>query len=80
MNGFKHGDYDVFPAGQQLCSQDGSPGTWMALASVIRWRGNEPPLVLPVSWYPPAFDTELAAAAYATSAAKEMIDAGRCKI
>jgi len=80
MNGFKYGDYDVFPAGQQLINQDGLPGEWMALASVILWRGDQSPLVLPVSWYPPAFDTEQAATAYATTAAKGLIDGGRCKI
>ncbi len=79
MSGFKHGSYDVFPAGQQLKNEDGSPGKWMALASVIRWRGDQV-LAMPVFWYPPGFDTEQTAAAYAATAAKEMIDAGRCKI
>jgi len=79
MKGFKHGGYDVFPAGQRLRNEDGSLGKWMALASVIRWHGDEV-LAVPVSWYPPAFDSEQTAAAYAVTAAKEMIDAGRCKI
>jgi len=79
MEGFKHGPYSVFPAGQQLLNEDGSPGEWMALASVIRWRGDEV-LAVPVSWYPPTFPTEEAAAAYAVNAARQMIDAGRCKI
>ncbi len=51
----------------------------MALASVIRWKGDEV-LALPVSWYPPTFDTEEAAIAYAAAAAKAMIDEDRCKI
>ena len=79
MKGFKHSAYDVFPAGQQLKNEDGSPGKWMALACVIRWRGDQV-LAVPVSWYPPEFDTEQAAVTYAAATAKEMIDAGRCKI
>ena len=79
MKGFKHGGYDVFPTGQQLLNEDGSLGKWMALASVVRWRGDQV-LAVPVSWYPPAFETEQTAAAYAATAAKEMIDEGRCKI
>ena len=79
MRGFKHREYDVFPAGQQLKNEDGSPGKWMALSSVIRWHGDEM-LLVPVSWYPPEFDTEQEAVRYAAAAAKEMIDAGRCKI
>lgn len=79
MNGFKHGMYHVFPTGQQLQNDDGSLGKWMALVSIIRWHGDEV-LSLPVTWYPPAFDTEQAAAEYATIAAMEMIDAGRCNI
>lgn len=79
MKGFKRGDYNIFPAGQLLKNEDGSPGKWMALACVIRWRGDEV-LAVPVSWYPPEFDTEQAAVTYAAAAAKEMIDAGRCKI
>jgi len=80
VTGFKHKGYDVFPAGQQLRNEDGSPGRWVALASVIRWRGDEV-LAVPVCWYPPPdFETEQAAATYASHAAREMIDAGRCKI
>lgn len=79
MKGFQHGGYDVFPAGQQLRNEDGSQGKWMALASVVRWRNKEV-VAVPVSWYPPAFDTEESAVAYAAVAAKEMIDAGRCNI
>ena len=79
MNGFKHGGYDVFLAGQELRNNEGVPGKWMALACVIRWRGDEF-LAVPVSWYPPDFDTEQAAITYAAVAAREMIDAGRCKI
>lgn len=79
MNGFKHGQYEVFPAGQQLRNEDGSLGKWMALACVVRWRGDKV-LTVPASWYPPTFDTEQAAAAHAASAAKSMIDVGRCKI
>lgn len=79
MKGFKHRDYDVFPAGQQLRNEDGSPGRWMALACVIRWRGSDV-LAVPVSWYPPEFDTEQDAIAYAVAAARDMIDTGRCKI
>jgi len=62
-----------------LLNEDGSLGKWMALASVIRWKGDEV-LALPVSWYPPTFDTEEAAIAYAADAAKAMIDEDRCKI
>lgn len=79
MNGFRHGDYDIFPVGQQLRNEDGSPGKWMALASIVRWRGDEV-LALPVSRYPPMFESERVAAEYATVAAMEMVDAGRCKI
>jgi hypothetical protein len=79
MEGFKYGDYDVFPAGQQLKNTDGSAGKWMALASLIRRQGSQV-LALPVSWYPPEFDTEHAATEYAISAAKDMLDTGRCKI
>lgn len=79
MNGFKHNNYDVFPAGQQLRNDEGSQGKWMALACVVRWQGEEV-LAVPVSWYPPEFETEQEAAAYAAHAAIEMIDAGRCKI
>jgi hypothetical protein len=79
MKAFKHSDYDIFPAGQQLKNEDGSLGKWMALASIVRWKGSELQVV-PVSWYPSKFDTEQAACTYAAGAAKEMIDAGRCKI
>jgi hypothetical protein len=79
INGFKYRDYDVFPVGQQLENEDGSPGKWMALASIVRWRGDQV-LTMPVSWYPPEFDTEEAAVKYAAAAARDMIDAGRCKI
>ena len=79
MKEFKYSDYDIFPAGQQLKNQDGSLGKWMALASIVRWKGNEVQVV-PVSWHPSEFDTEQAACIYAANAAKEMIDAGRCKI
>jgi hypothetical protein len=51
----------------------------MALASLIRWQGEEM-LVMPVSWYPPEFDTEQAAVAHAAASAKDMIDAGRCRL
>ena len=79
MGGFKHGNYDVYPAGQQLRNEDGSIGKWMALASVVRWSGDKV-LSVPVSWFPPLFDTEEAAARHAAIGAKEMIDKGRCKI
>lgn len=79
MKGVKHGGYDVFPASQQVKNADGSEGKWMALASIVRWQSDQV-LALPVSWYPPEFDTEQAAVEYAASAAKEMLDAGRCKI
>ena len=79
MNGFEHGPYVVFPVGQQLRNEDGTPGKWMALASVTRWSGAQV-LAVPVSWYPPPFDTEAEAADYAARAAREMINAGRCKI
>jgi hypothetical protein len=81
MKGFKHGSHDVFPAGQQLKNEDGSLGRWMPLACIFRWQGNEQPLSVPVSWYPPElFDTEEEAVTYAAAAAREMIDAGRCKV
>ena len=79
MKGFKYGDYEIFPAGQQLKNNDGSPAKWMALACIVHWKGNEVQAI-PVSWYPPDFDTEQAAGTHAAAAAKEMIDAGRCKI
>jgi hypothetical protein len=79
MTGFKYGPYDIFPAGQQLTNQDGSVGKWMALACVVRWQSDNV-VAIPVSWYPPAFDTEHAAATHAAHSAKEMIDAGRCTI
>lgn len=79
MNSFKYSGYEVFPAGQQLRNEDGSLGKWMALACVMHWQGEEV-LAVPVSWYPPEFETEQAAATYAAHAAREMIDAGRCKI
>lgn len=79
MRGIKYRDYEIFPAGQQLRNQDGSPGKWMALASIVRWHSKEM-LAVPVSWYPPEFDTDQAASTYAEAAAKTMIDAGRCKI
>lgn len=79
MKGFKHKDYEIFPAAQRLLNEDGTPGEWMALASVIRWQGKDV-LAVPVSWYPPTFPTEQAATAYAATAAKNMIDAGKCKI
>jgi hypothetical protein len=74
VKSFEHLNYHVFPAGQQLQS-----GKWMALASLIRWQGEEM-LVMPVSWYPPEFDTEQAAVAHAAASAKDMIDAGRCRL
>ena len=76
MKYISHDGYDIFPAGQQLRNQDGSPGQWMALASIVRWQ-NDKIMAVPVSWYPPEFETELAAETYAASAAKQMIDAGR---
>ena len=79
IKGFRHRDYDVFPAGQRLRNEDASPGQWMALACVIRGRGDEV-LGVPVSWYQPGFDTEQAAVTYAADSAREMIDAGRCNI
>lgn len=79
MEGFKHKDYDIFPAAQQLRNDDGSPGKWMPLASIVRWRAQEV-LAVPVTWYPPGFDNEQEATTYAASAAMAMIDAGRCKI
>jgi hypothetical protein len=57
MGGFKHGPYDIFPAGQRLRNEGDSPAKWMPLASIIRWHGDEV-LALPVSWYRPALDTE----------------------
>jgi len=79
MNSLMHGDYEIFPAGQQLRNDDGSPGEWIALASIIRWRGEEV-LALPVSWYPPTFSTQQKAAEHARDAAISMINANRCVI
>lgn len=78
--GFKHKNYEVFPAAQQLLNEDGLPGEWYGIAAVVRWRGNDGPLVLPVSWYPPTFATGREAEEYAAAAARDMIDSGRCKI
>lgn len=79
MSSYRYRNYDVRPAGQQLRNEDGSEGKWMALASIIRWDENEV-LAVPVSWHPPEFETEQDAKKYAAVAAREMIDAGRCKI
>jgi hypothetical protein len=79
MSGFKYGNYEVFPYGQQLRNEDDTTAKWMALASIVRWSHDKIQAV-PVSWYPPEFDTEKLAREYAAHAAKEMIDAGRCKI
>lgn len=80
VKGFRHKEYEVYPAGQQPLNDDGSPGKWMALASIARFQGVEVPVVIPVSWYPPGFDTEEEAAKYAATSAIDMIDKGRCKI
>lgn len=74
---FKHGNYEIFPTGQQILNEDGSTGDWMALASIIYWKGNDV-LSMPVSWYPPLFATQQDATTHAANAAKEMIDMGRC--
>jgi hypothetical protein len=74
VEGFVHGNYHVFPAGQQLLNEK-----WIALASVVRWQGEEMQAV-PVSWYPPEFDTEQEAVAHAAAGARDMINAGRCRI
>jgi hypothetical protein len=37
-------------------------------------------LAAPVSWYPPEFDTEQEAVAHAAAGARDMINAGRCRI
>ena len=79
MSSYKYGNYDVRPVGQQVRNEDGCEGKWMALATIIRWNGDEV-LRVPVSWYPPDFETEQEAKIYAAMAAKEMIDAGICKI
>lgn len=79
MSGFKYGAYDVFPAAQQIIGPSGEPGRWIALASIVRWNVDAVRSV-PVSWYPPDFDSEQAAVAYAESAVRDMIDHGRCKI
>lgn len=79
MSNFQHKDYVIFPAGQQLKNEDGSPGLWTALASIVRWQNGEV-LAVPVSWYPPAFESKEEAETYASEAAIGMIDSGRCNI
>ena len=75
-----HKGYQVYPAAQQLKNEDGSPGKWYGNAAILKWKGDEGPLVLPMSWIQPLFATEQEAKLYAFSAAKDMIDSGRCKI
>lgn len=79
MINFKHNGYEVFPADQQLKNEDGSPGQWLPLASVVRWQNSEV-LALPVTWYQTVFASKEEAEAYALRAAIEMIDSGRCNI
>lgn len=79
MSSYKYGNYDVRPVGLQLKYKEGCEGKWIALATIIRWNEDEV-LRVPVSWCLPEFETEQEAKIYAAKAAKEMIDAGLCKI
>lgn len=79
MSSYKFDNYIVYPVGQQFWHEDGSGGKWMAKSTITRENGNEV-LAVPVSWYPPEFETEQDAIMYAAAAAKKMIDAGLCNI
>ena len=38
VKGFRHKEYEVYPAGQQPLNDDGSPGKWMALGRAGSWK------------------------------------------
>jgi hypothetical protein len=81
VKGFKHNGYYVYPAAQQLRKDDGSPGDWYGIASIVRYRGNEPPLFESLHWGPPpTFMTEQEAKDYAVVRVRAMIDEGRVNI
>ena len=76
MEGFTHGDYDIFP-GAKLIDVEGMPIKWMACATAIRKSGN----ANSVDWDKfPVFDTEKEACLFAATTIKNMIDTGEISI
>jgi hypothetical protein len=77
IEGYNHKGYHVFPASMRLRNEDGTEGDFYPTASVMRWRGDDPPLSVPYSWPDQRFKSAEEAQAYAARAVHQLIEEGK---